>query len=215
MMPPETTVLKAQGLVFSHSPAISAPLFDHLSFLIPPGVTWLGGGEGSGKTTLLRLLAGVLPETAMQGQLELQGVSLAQDPLAYRQQVSWIDPRDDARDAHTARAIFSDMATHHADWNPDALQTHISRLSLSPHLDKALYMMSSGTRRKVLIAAALAASAPLTLLDQPFMALDRPSIDYLLQVLQHASRQTCRVWVIADYEPPADVSLASVITLGD
>lgn len=215
MMPSEMTVLKAQGLVFSHFPAASVPLFDHLSFLIPPGVTWLGGGEGSGKTTLLRLLAGVLPETAMQGQLELQGVSLAQDPSAYRRQISWLDPRDDARDAHTAHAIFADMPAHHADWNPDALQTHISGLSLSPHLDKALYMMSSGTRRKVLIAAALAASAPLTMLDQPFMALDRPSIDYLLQVLQHASRQTGRAWVIADYEAPADVPLASVITLGD
>lgn len=215
MMPPQTTVLKAQGLVFSHSPAASAPLFDRLSFVLASGVTWLGGGEGSGKTTLLQLLAGVLPETAMQGQLELQGVSLAQDPLAYRRQVSWLDPRDDAHDAHTARAIFADMPTHHAHWNPDALQTHIAGLSLAPHLDKALYMMSSGTRRKVLIAAALAASAPLTLLDQPFMALDRPSIDYLLQVLQHASRQTCRAWVIADYEAPADVPLASEITLGD
>ena len=214
MMPPETTVLKAKGLVFSHSPAASPPLFDHLSFLIPSGVTWLGGGEGSGKTTLLRLLAGVLPENALQGQLEFHDVSLAQDPSAYRRQVAWLDPRDDVRDAHTARAIFVDMPAHHAGWNPDALQAHMAGLSLAPHLDKALYMMSSGTRRKVLIAAALAANAPLTLLDQPFMALDRPSIEYLLQVLQHASRHTGRAWVIADYEAPADVPLASVIALG-
>lgn len=213
MMSPDTTVLEVQSLVFSHSRAATPPLFDRLSFVIPPGVTWLGGDEGSGKTTLLQLLAGALPASAVQGQLQLCGVSLTQDPTAYRRQVVWLDPRDGARDALTARAIFADMPAHHAGWSPDGLQAHMAGLSLTPHLDKALYMMSSGTRRKVLMAAALAANAPLTLLDQPFMALDRPSIDYLLQVLQDASNNTDRAWVVADYEAPADVALASVIAL--
>ena len=214
MMHPETTILSAQGLVFSHSPLPAPLLFDRLSFVLPPGVTWLGGGEGSGKTTLLRLLAGALPAAnTLQGQLELHGACLAQDPSAYRLQVAWLDPRDGARDAQTARDIFADMPAHHAGWNPDALQVHIAGLSLSPHLDKALYMMSSGTRRKVLIAAALAASAPLTLLDQPFMALDRPSIDYLLDLLAEASRHSSRAWVVADYEAPPGVALSSTVEL--
>lgn len=213
MMHPETTILRAQGLVFSHSPPPAPPLFDRLSLVLPPGVTWLGGGEGSGKTTLLRLLAGALPANALQGQLQLDGVCLAQDASAYRRQVAWLDPRDDARDLQTARDIFAAMPAHHAGWNADALQAHIAGLSLAPHLDKALYMMSSGTRRKVLIAAALAASAPLTLLDQPFMALDRPSIDYLLDVLAEASRHADRAWVVADYEAPPGVALSSTVEL--
>ena len=215
MMDTQTSVLQAQGLVFSHLPPPAPLLFDHLSFGLPPGVTWLGGGEGSGKTTLLRLLAGALPGQAAQGQLQLNGVILAQDPSGYRQQVAWLDPRDDARDAQSASAIFAGMPAHHAGWNPDALQAHITGLSLAPHLDKSLYMMSSGTRRKVLIAAALAASAPLTLLDQPFMALDRPSIDYLLQVLANAAGHTGRAWVVADYEAPPGVALAKTIELPD
>lgn len=215
MMHSETTVLKAQDLVFSHSPAPAPPLFDRLSFVLPPGVTWLCGGEGSGKTTLLRLLAGALPANALQGQLQLYGASLVQDPSTYRRQVAWLDPSDDARDLQTARDIFSDMPAHHAGWNPDALQAHIAGLSLAPHLDKALYMMSSGTRRKVLIAAALAASAPLTLLDQPFMALDRPSIDYMLDLLAEAARHSGRAWVVADYEAPPGVVLSSTVELPD
>ena len=213
MMHPETTILKAQNLAFSPSPLPAPPLFDRLSFVLPPGVTWLGGGEGSGKTTLLRLLAGALPGNAVQGQLQLHGVSLAQDLLAYRRQVAWLDPRDSARDLQTARAIFAAMPALHAGWNPDALQAHIAGLSLAPHLDKALYMMSSGTRRKVLIAAALAANAPLTLLDQPFMALDRPSIDYLLDLLAEAARHYSRAWVVADYEAPPGVALSNTVEL--
>ena len=215
MMHPEVTILKAQDLVFSHSPPPAPPLFDRLSFGLPAGVTWLGGGEGSGKTTLLRLLAGALPASGVQGQLQLHGASLAQDPIAYRRQVAWLDPRDGARDTQTAREIFAAMPAHHAGWNPQALEAHIAGLSLAPHLDKALFMLSSGTRRKVLIAAALAASAPLTLLDQPFMALDRPSIDYLLDLLAEAARHSGRAWVVADYEAPPGVALSSTVELPD
>lgn len=214
MMHPEMIVLTAAGLVFSHSPPPAPPLFDGLSFVLPAGVTWLGGDEGSGKTTLLQLLAGALPASAVQGRLDLRGTGLAQDPSAYGRQVAWLDPRDGARDPHTARGIFADMPQRHAGWNPDALQAHIAGLSLAPHLDKALYMMSSGTRRKVLIAAALAAMAPLTLLDQPFMALDRPSIAYLLEGLADAARQPGgRAWVVADYEAPPGVPLANTVQL--
>lgn len=212
-MHPETTVLKAQGLVFGHCPPPAPPLFDGLSFVLPAGVTWLGGGEGSGKTTLLRWLAGRLPANQVQGRLHLQGVSLTQDPSAYRRQVAWLDPHDKAHDAQSARRIFTAMPERHAGWNPDALQAHIAGLSLAPHLDKALDMMSSGTRRKVLIAAALAATAPLTLLDQPFMALDRPSIGYLLEVLADAAGQPARAWVVADYEAPPGVPLANTVEL--
>jgi len=213
MMHPEKTVLRAADLVFSHSPPPAPLLFERLSLALPPGVTWLGGGEGSGKTTLLQLLAGALPANAVQGQLCLQGVNLAKDPSAYRRQVAWLDPRDGACDCQTAREIFAAMAEQHARWNPDALQAHIAGLSLVPHLDKALDMMSSGTRRKVLIAATLAARAPLTLLDQPFMALDRPSINYLLDLLAEAARHSSRAWVVADYEAPPGVALSNTVEL--
>lgn len=210
MTPPHSTVLKAEGLVFSH--AGQPLLFDHLSFALPAGVTWLGGDEGSGKTTLLRLLAGDLPASAVQGRLDLRGIGL-DAPASYRRQVAWLDPRDDTRNTQTARTIFAAMAEQHTGWNPEALQGHIAGLSLAPHLDKALYMLSTGTRRKVLMAAVLAASAPLTLLDQPFMALDRPSIDYLLGWLADAGRHAGRAWVLADYQAPPGIALASILEL--
>jgi ABC-type Mn2+/Zn2+ transport system ATPase subunit len=88
-------------------------------------------------------------------------------------------------------------------------------LSLTPHLDKALYMLSTGSRRKVFMAAALASQAAVTLLDQPFVALDRPSITYLLGVLADAAKNTDRAWVVADYVAPENVALAGVIALGN
>ena len=207
-------ILKADALSFSHSPPPAPLLFDKLSIKLLPGVTFVSGDESSGKTTLLRLLAGALPVAGSIASLQINGIALAENRPAYLQQVAWLDPRDTALDQHTARQIFKDFPDRHLDFDANALQAHIQGLSLTPHLDKALYMLSTGTRRKVLMAAVLASGAAVTLLDQPFMALDRPSIDYLLQVLQHASRSPDRAWLLADYEAPEGVTLAGVVALG-
>ncbi len=207
-------ILQAEGLAFSYSHPPATLLFDKLCLVLLPGVTFVCGGEGSGKTTLLQLLAGALPANALQGQLQIKGVSLTENRPAYLRQVAWLDPRDAALDQQTARQIFAALPQSYPGCDLDALQAHIGGLSLAPHLDKALYMLSSGTRRKVLLAAALAALAPVTLLDQPFMALDRPSIAYLLEVLAEAARNPDRAWVVADYEAPLGVALAGIVTLG-
>ena len=210
---PPPPVLRADRLVFGHARAPGPPLFDQLSLAVLPGVTWVGGAESSGKTSLLQLLAGAFGPDAVQGQLRIHSVSLADSRDAYCRLVGWLDPRDTARDQQTARQIFAGLPQVHADCSHDALQLHIAGLSLGPHLDKALFMMSSGTRRKVLMAAAMASMAPVTLLDQPFMALDRPSSDYLLQVLAEAARQSVRAWVVADYEAPPGIALAGFVQL--
>ena len=208
-----TPVLKADRLVFGHAGLPGPPLFDHLSIVLLPGVTWVGGDESTGKTTLLQLLAGTFGPDAFQGQLRINSTSLADNRDAYCRLVAWLNPGDTARDRQTARQIFAELPQIHAGCNMDALQLHIAGLSLAPHLDKALYMMSSGTRRKVLMAAAMAAVVPVTLLDQPFMAMDRPSIVYLLHVLAKAAQHPARAWVVADYEAPPGIALAGTVGL--
>ena len=186
-------------------------VFENLSVLLPSGVTLVCGDEGVGKTTLLQLLAGALLPTT--GQLHIKGVRLTENRDGYRRLVAWFDPRDTALDEHTARQLFSTLPQRRPGCDPAVLQTHIDGLSLEPHLDKPLFALSTGTRRKVLLAAALASQASVTLLDQPFMALDRPSIDYLLDLLAEAARHPARAWVVADYVAPMRVELAGVIEL--
>ena len=146
-------LLQADQLSFSHPAQPGAMLFDGFCLDLQAGVSWLSGDEGSGKTTLLQLLAGALPATGPRGQLRVRGISLAENRLAYRQQVAWFAPRDTALDDQTARQVFARLPALHPDCDLRALASHIEGLSLSPHLDKALYMMSTGTRRKVLLAA--------------------------------------------------------------
>ena len=207
------SILQAHRLSFSYDLRTVPLLFDQMNVVLHSGVTLVCGDEGSGKTTLLQLLAGTLQPDAASGPLCIKGTDLLQDRPAYQRQVAWLDPRDSALDRQSAKQIFATVQKRHLDSDLDALQAHIAGLSLAPHLDKTLDMLSTGTRRKVLLAAALAAQAPLTLLDQPFKALDRPSIDYLLQLLAESARHPSRAWLVADYEAPPGVVLAGVIEL--
>jgi ABC-type multidrug transport system ATPase subunit len=207
-------ILAVNRMSFNHPHRPGPPLFEQFRLTLKPGVTWLGGDEGSGKTTLLQLLAGRLPAP---GDLQILGVSLTDNRPAYQRQIAWLDPQGTALDEQTARQIFAALPPPQTGGGPDTSQSlarHIEGLSLAPHLDKTLTMLSTGTRRKVLMAAALAAEVGVTLLDQPFKALDHPSIDYLLALLAEAASHPRRAWVVADYVAPPGVALAGVIELG-
>lgn len=200
------SVLRVENLRFGWP---GNDLFDGLNVNIRSGVNLVCGDEGCGKTTLLRLLAGEYG--AQSGQFQL--LEQKTDPLseAYRRQVFWIDPRTDAHDAKTAIDFLGTVRHHHPSFSEDALADMIEGLGLEPHLTKPLYMLSAGSKRKVWLSAAFAACTPLTLIDQPFAALDGTSIRFLTQLLQEAAQLSHRAWVLADYEAPRHIPLASTI----
>ena len=86
---------------------------------------------------------------------------------------------------------------------------------MTTHLDKRLHMLSTGSRRKVMVAAALASGAAVTLLDQPFAALDRKSIRVIHGFLQEAAGHASRAWIVADHTASEDVRWVSVLNLAE
>jgi ABC-type multidrug transport system ATPase subunit len=186
-------------------------LFTDWSARIAPGVTLVRGGEGSGKTTLLRVLAGELP--VQGGDLQIGDVHLARHGAAYRQQVFRVDPRSNAFDPITPLDYFKTLHRRYPAFDDHVVGDLIEGLHLAPHRDKPLYMLSTGSKRKVWLTAAFACGAAVTLLDEPFAALDRSSIDFVKKLLQGAASHSTRAWVLADYEAPAGVPLAAIIDL--
>lgn len=176
------------------------PLFSGLSLTVPPGVTWLGGDEGTGKTTLLRLIAGEIQP--LGGALRASGT------------VFWVNPRADGCDALTPGQCFDRVAQQHLALDRTLLDDLVHMLDLTQHLAKRLDMLSTGSRRKVWLAAAFASGAALTLLDQPFAALDKASMGVITELLQEAAGHPERAWVVADYVAPPGVPLAGQAELG-
>lgn len=190
----------ADQLAFSHP---GRPVLSGLSFTLQPGLALLRGGESRGKTSLLRLMAGSLRPSGGTVQRAAETVYFE-------------TPDDPAHDAVVARAWLD--ARRGAGWQTDVEADLIERFGLAAHIDKPMFMLSTGSRRKVGLVAAGASGAALTLIDLPFAALDASSGRVLTALLTEAASSTDRAWVIADYTCPpslAGLPLSAVIDLGD
>lgn len=204
----ENVVLQVEGLCFAYP---ECGVLDHWSMALPAGLALVLGDESSGKTTLLRLLAGELQPQA--GQIVLQGVSPQGAPKAYAQQVFWADPRSAEFDPLTARGWLDSLPARYPLWDAAALAAHTDGFTLHEHLDKPFYALSTGSKRKVLMAGALASGAALTLIDEPVGGLDKPSMSYLSRALTQVADHPGRVVVVAHYEALPGVPWGTVVEL--
>lgn len=176
------------------------PRIDQLKHNWTAGVHAICGDEGSGKTTLLRLLSGDLP--AMSGHV-----------TAPPGGVFWVDLQAPEHDETTVQACWNVLRPRYPAWSDELLQNLAEELDMNAHRDKRLNMLSTGSRRKVMIIAALASGTTVTLLDQPFAALDLKSIRVIQDFLREAADHPSRAWIVADYEAPDNIPLASVLNL--
>lgn len=207
-MPDRRPLLQATGLSFGWP---GQPLLCNLNVNILPGLTVVHGEEGCGKTTLLRLLAGECKPQA--GQLYLPGLDITPSHATWAQQVCWLDPRSTAHDEVKVRELLDLHAARHPGHSPKLLSELIDAFALTPHLHKPMYMLSTGSQRKVWLSLSFAAQTPITLLDQPFAALDGPSVRCVRELLEDAAEHTTRAWVVADHEAPPGLRLAGDIAL--
>ncbi len=201
-------ILLTHGLVFAFP---QQPVFNGFSVAIPNGLTYVVGDESSGKTTLLRLFAGDL--TPQAGSIAVCGVNQAGNLASYKQHVFWVNPRTSAHDGISPSEYFDLQRRIYPAFDDAMLATLIEGLSLNDHASKAMYMLSAGSKRKVWLAAAFASGAAVTLLDEPFAALDKASINFLIQQLEISAQKSKRAWVIADYEVPQNLTTNYTIDL--
>ena len=203
--PATRILLQAEGLGFAYP---GHQVFAGLCFAIRPGLTLVRGGDGRGKTTLLRLLAGTLAPGA--GAVHRQAAEVFHEQAA-----------DRAHDATVARDWLAALKPRHAAWDDRLAGELTAAFGLAAHVDKPLYMLSTGSRRKLGLVAAAASGAALTLLDTPYAALDAPSGRVLTRLLAEAAAGQRRAWVLADGELPAGLAglpvlpLAGLVDLGD
>ena len=191
------------------------PVLAGWSHAFQPGLTWVRGDNGCGKSTLLRLLGGAL--SPQGGQLVLNGqngrVDIAAQPLDYRRQVFWCGPDALAFEHLTPPEYFGFIAGLYPTLDEAELAEHVAALGLLPHLEKRLDQLSTGTQRKVALAAALAANTPVVLLDEPLAALDRASVRHVCEVLADGAEAREQAWIVTSHEDLGEAGETAVAVL--
>jgi ABC-type multidrug transport system ATPase subunit len=203
---PPILQLENIGFAYPDQPAIASGW----NAAVGPGVTLLYGDTGAGKSALLQVIAGTLPAT---GRLTVAGTRLDASPEAYARHVFFVDPGTDRFDQLTARECTRQLTEGDTGFDPAAWQALADGFSLAPHLDKQMFMLSTGSRRKVWMAAGLASGRPLLLLDEPTAGLDAGSTRCLWQALTAVAAQARRAVLVASAAQIDTVPLAATIAL--
>ncbi len=156
---------------------------------IVSGLNAVIGDEGSGKTRFLRQLC------------------------EERSDALWLDTRLPEHDQTTPEEFWTLLKSEHTQWNDGLCKQLSLALDLHDHLGKQLYMLSTGSRRKVALIALLSSGSQFICLDQPFVALDQASITVLCDFLNDMADDPSRAWLVADYEANLRLDWGSVINL--
>jgi len=161
-------------------------LFEDLCFSLSDGeVLQIEGANGSGKTSLLRILCGL--RQAESGDVCWQGQRLQEAREDYYANMVYIGHlpciKGDLSVAENIRALLD---TRSQAVSVDVIEQSLARVGLNGFDDVPGKALSSGQRRRILLAFILLAKAKLWILDEPLTALDVSGVALVeAMILQH------------------------------
>ncbi|MFM2099310.1 MAG: hypothetical protein RLZZ366_849 [Pseudomonadota bacterium] len=161
-------------------------LFSGLSVALAPGdAAMVSGPNGIGKSSLLRLIAGLLVPASgtldVIGRMALTGEATTLDPrLPLAEALAFWAGIDGAKDDPVAEAL-RDMAIEHLGEVP-------------------VRILSTGQKKRAVLASVIAGGAEIWLLDEPANGLDMKSIGLLENVIaRHRARGG--IALVATHQP--------------
>jgi iron complex transport system ATP-binding protein len=153
-------------------------------------LTAIVGPNGAGKTTLLKCLAGLLPSPP--GTIRLEGRDMAAlSPAARARRLAFVPQEQTSAFNYAVRdfilmgrapylGLFASPAAADVARAAEAL----AFVGLPEYADRPYFEMSSGERRLILIARALAQETPVLILDEPTTFLDPRHESGVLELLR-------------------------------
>lgn len=172
-------------------------VFQGLTHTFQPGCMALCEEDSTGKSSLLGIIAGVIAPDG--GDVYIDGHSLANAPQQARARLAYVPDNCMAFPTQTGREFLLKAAAEKNVSLDDRVLDLAFRLGLEPHLDKRFEQMSTGSRRKVYLAAAALGDPAVVVADGPSSGLDAQARGVLAEVFTTWARD--RVVLFASHDP--------------
>jgi heme exporter protein A len=180
---PDAVMLEAQSLECVRDDRL---LFSDLSFSVSEAeVLQIEGHNGSGKTSLLRIICGLrLPES---GQIMWRGESISSNREDYYENMVYIGHLPCIKaDLTVLENVRSLLDTRSLTLANSIIEIALEKVGLASYEDVQGKALSSGQRRRILLAFIELAQAKLWILDEPLTALDVQGVDLMeSMILEH------------------------------
>lgn len=145
-------------------------VFQGLTHRCTPGCVALCEEDSTGKSTLLNIIAGAIAPDS--GDVWIDGHSLTQAPQQAKARLAYVPDNCLAFPTQTGRGLLEQVAAEKNVALDEATLELAYDLGLEPHLDKRFEQMSTGTRRKVFVTAAVLGDPAVVIADGPSNGFD-------------------------------------------
>lgn len=181
----EKLILEAAGLKFA------------------PGLYWIKGANGSGKSTFFKSICGIIP---FEGDCELDGVSLKRNPVAYRRKISYCEAEPVYPEFTTLNDLmhFTGKAKKAPAGRAEEL---IDELGLGDFIHQPVRTYSSGMLKKTGLALALLGDSDVVCLDEPFITVDRQSLEHVVRLIRRYHDRHGMTFLISSHVEDPDARL--------
>ncbi|WP_284249595.1 ABC transporter ATP-binding protein [Litorihabitans aurantiacus] len=179
----KTPALRTSALLVGYGETAASAVCPPVTIDVAPGrALAVVGANGTGKSTLLRAFVGLL--APLGGRVEVLGREVDEREAAFRAAVSTVMDEDTSFPSLTVREHLLLLARGHGVSRASALVTElIEEFGLTDRAAAMPTALSSGQRRRMLLAAAFVRPRRLLVLDEPEQRLDAGMRDRLAQRL--------------------------------
>lgn len=164
---------------------------DNLSLHIQKGeIFGFIGHNGAGKTTTLKAICGILQFE--KGEIRIDGVSVAKDPIACKKMLAYIPDNPDLYTFMTGIQYLhfvADIYGVSADKRQEKIRHYADAFNLTQDLAQPIAAYSHGMKQKLAVISALIHEPKLILMDEPFVGLDPKAAHTLKEIMREFCKQ--------------------------
>lgn len=154
-------------------------------------ITGFIGPNGAGKTTTLKMITGILKPDEDGGEVLLNQISMAKDPLTAKKQFGFVSDNPDNFLRLKGIEYLNFMADVYevpSEGRWERIEAFAKRFEIEDALNDKILSYSHGMRQKIMVMGALLHNPSIWILDEPLTGLDPKSAFELKEMMkEHAA----------------------------